>query len=66
MASVVFQEIREARALAYSAYAVYNRPAKSTESFYILGGVFTHGRQMNDALQAMNGIRKNDCERKFV
>ena len=56
MASVVFQEIREARALAYSAYAVYNRPAKSTESFYILGGVFTQADKMNDALQAMNGI----------
>jgi predicted Zn-dependent peptidase len=59
MGSVVFQEIREARALAYSAYAVYGAPAKKSDSFYIIGGVFTQSDKMNDAINAMGGILNN-------
>ncbi len=56
MGSVVFQEIREARALAYSAFALYWVPARKTESFFILGAVFTQSDKTLDAIQAMNGI----------
>jgi predicted Zn-dependent peptidase len=56
MGSVVFQEIREARALAYSAFAFYWVPARKTESFFILGAVFTQSDKTLDAIQAMNGI----------
>jgi predicted Zn-dependent peptidase len=59
MGSVVFQEIREARALAYSAFAMYRVPARKFESFYILGGVFTQADKTLDAIQAMNGILNN-------
>ena len=56
MGSVVFQEIREARALAYSAWASYMRPAKKENSFYIYGAVFTQANKMMDAIGAMNGL----------
>ncbi len=56
MASVVFQEIREARALAYSAWANYMRPSKKEDSFYIYGAVFTQANKMMDAIGAMNGL----------
>jgi len=56
MSSVVFQEIREARALAYSAWANYMRPAKKEDSFYIYGAVGTQANKMMDAIGAMNGL----------
>jgi len=56
MGSVVFQEIREARALAYSAFALYWVPTRKTDSFFILGAVFTQSDKTLDAIQAMNGI----------
>ena len=56
MGSVVFQEIREARALAYSAFALYWVPARKTDSFFILGAVFTQSDKTLDAIHAMNGI----------
>lgn len=56
MGSVVFQEIREARALAYSAFALYWVPTRKADSFFILGAVFTQSDKTLDAIQAMNGI----------
>lgn len=56
MGSVVFQEIREARALAYSAWANYLRPSKKENSFYIYGAVGTQTNKMMDAIGAMNGL----------
>ncbi|HZK93043.1 MAG TPA: insulinase family protein [Prolixibacteraceae bacterium] len=56
MSSVVFQEIREARALAYSAWANYLRPSKKEDSFYIYGYVGTQANKMMDAIGAMNGL----------
>jgi len=56
MSSVVFQEIREARALAYSAWANYLRPSKKEDSFYIYGAVGTQANKMMDAISAMNGL----------
>lgn len=56
MGSVVFQEIREARALAYSAFALYWAPARKTDSFFTLGAVFTQADKTLDAIRAMTGI----------
>ena len=56
MASVVFQEIREARALAYSAWANFLRPSKKEDSFYIYGAVNTQANKTMDAIGAMNGL----------
>ena len=59
MGSVVFQEIREARALAYSAFALYWAPSRKSDSFYLLGAVFTQSDKTLDAINAMNGIMNN-------
>lgn len=56
MSSVVFQEIREARALAYSAFANFMRPAKKENSFYVYAMVSTQANKMMDAIGAMNGL----------
>ncbi len=56
MGSVVFQEIREAWALAYSAFALYWEPTRKSDSFYVLGAVFTHSDKTIDAVDAMNNI----------
>ena len=56
MGSVVFQEIREARALAYSAFALYWAPVRKADSFFVLGGVFTQSDKTLDAIHAMNNI----------
>ena len=59
MGSVVFQEIREARALAYSAFALYWAPNRKSDSFYVLAAVFTQSDKTLDAIHAMNGIMNN-------
>ena len=53
MNGIVFQELREARGLAYNAFALYNRPGRKgeTESFY------THIITQNDKMM--------DCVRQF-
>lgn len=53
MNGIVFQELREARGLAYNAFALYNRPGRKgeTESF------FTHIITQNDKMM--------DCVRQF-
>ena len=53
MNGIVFQELREARGLAYNAYAIYSRPGRTgeTESF------FTHIITQNDKMM--------DCVRQF-
>ena len=53
MNGIVFQELREARGLAYNAYAVYNRPAKKDEK----ESFFTHIISQNDKMM--------DCIRQF-
>jgi zinc protease len=35
LSSIVFQEIRESKALAYSAYSVFTTPGKTDESHYV-------------------------------
>ncbi len=46
MASVVFQEIREQMALAYSAFSSYSTPSRKDESNYIFGFVGTQADKL--------------------
>ncbi|MDR1764012.1 MAG: insulinase family protein [Dysgonamonadaceae bacterium] len=58
MNSVIFQEIREARGLAYSAYAYVSEPARAGKSNYVIGYVGTQADKMPqtiDAFKAMLG-----------
>ncbi|MDR2834689.1 MAG: insulinase family protein [Bacteroidales bacterium] len=56
MASIIFQEIREAKALAYSAYAGYNQAGEKGKSNYIMGYLSTQPDKMKDALDAMTDL----------
>jgi predicted Zn-dependent peptidase len=56
MGSVVFQTIRESKALAYSTYAYYNTPAKKEYPFYMVAYVGCQADKMNDAIKGMNEL----------
>lgn len=56
MGSVVFQTIRESKALAYSTFAVYSTPDKSDKENLIIAYVGTQADKMNEAITAMNEL----------
>jgi len=62
MASIVFQEIREAQGMAYSAYAGYDSPYRKDKSFYLIGYVGTQGDKLRMATSTMNNILNNFIE----
>lgn len=53
LSSIVFQEIREAKALAYSAYSYVSVPRLNTESHYIAAYIGTQADKLGDATDAM-------------
>jgi zinc protease len=56
LSSIVFQEIRESRALAYSANVGYASPMKAEEAHYLRAYVGTQADKMQDAIKAMQEI----------
>jgi len=56
MNSIVFQEIREARGLAYSAYAYVSTPSRAGKSNYIQAYVGTQADKMTTALDAFKDM----------
>ncbi|MDR1258401.1 MAG: insulinase family protein [Tannerellaceae bacterium] len=56
MNSIVFQEMREARGLAYSARAGYQRPGKPDRAYYIQTFIATQNDKLKDATEAFNSI----------
>ncbi|MDR0231568.1 MAG: insulinase family protein [Dysgonamonadaceae bacterium] len=56
MSGIVFQEMREARGLAYSAYANYERPGKPDRSYYMGAFIATQNDKVKDAVDAFNSI----------
>ena len=56
MASIVFQEIRESKALAYSTFSRYRSPDKPDEPHYILSYVGTQSDKLNEAIAGMNEL----------
>ena len=53
LSSIVFQEIREAKALAYGASASYTTPAKKEEAHYVRAFIGTQADKLDDAVAAM-------------
>ena len=56
MASIVFQEIREYRSLAYSAYANYNMPFYNHNSGYLRGFMSTQADKTTEALTIFSSL----------
>ena len=59
MASVTFQELREAKGLAYSAWGGYIQPEKKDKAFYIYSFIGTQNDKLGDAMKAMSGLLNN-------
>ena len=53
LSSIVFQEIREAKALAYGASASYTSPAKKQDAHYVRAFIGTQADKLPDAIDAM-------------
>jgi predicted Zn-dependent peptidase len=53
LSSVVFQEIRESKALAYSTYAIYGSPRKKDQAHHLQAYVGTQPDKIGDALPAL-------------
>jgi predicted Zn-dependent peptidase len=56
MSGIVFQTIRESKALAYSTYAVYNQPAKKENPNVFIGYVGTQADKIHEAIKSMNEL----------
>lgn len=56
MNSIVFQEMREARGLAYSSGAGYILPTKAEDPYYMTTRIKTQGDKMMDAIKAFHEI----------
>jgi predicted Zn-dependent peptidase len=56
MGALVFQEIREARGLAYSAFAAYGAGERVGDQAELLAGLGTQGDKTTDALTTMLGL----------
>jgi len=56
MSSIVFQEIREAKSLAYGCYAGYSQARKSDNSNYVIGYLSTQPDKIKEALEALTEL----------
>jgi predicted Zn-dependent peptidase len=62
MGSIVFQTIRESKALAYSTYAFYVTPEKKEDRYSVVAYVGSQADKMNEAINGMNELL-NDIPR---
>ncbi len=68
MNSIVFQELREARSLAYTAMSIYQSPARKDRSYFSLSFIGTQNDKLNDALAALTTLLNNmpESEKSFT
>ena len=59
LASIVFQEIRESKSLAYSAFASYQNAQKKEDPNYVYAYVGTQANKMDQAMDAMLELMNN-------
>jgi len=59
MASIVFQELREARALAYSAYGGYRSPSRPDRNNTLFAYIGTQNDKLPEAMKSMLGLFNN-------
>lgn len=59
MASVVFQTLRESKALAYSVYGSYYTPRKKEDSHYIFSYIGTQADKLKEAMDGMFDLLNN-------
>jgi predicted Zn-dependent peptidase len=59
MSAIVFQELREKRGLAYTAYSYYGTPSKPDEPFMNIGFIGTQNDKVVDAFTAFDDLYNN-------
>lgn len=59
LSSIVFQELREARGLAYSAFSAFATPSRMDESFYNYAYIGTQADKLISATDGMIGLMNN-------
>lgn len=59
MSSIVFQELREAKALAYSVYSNFSTPREKGKAYYIISYIGTQSDKLGEALDGFNGLLNN-------
>jgi len=59
LSSIVFQEIRESKSLAYSAFSVYSNARKKDDSDYVYAYVGTQANKLPQAVDAMLELMTN-------
>lgn len=59
LSSIVFQEIRESKSLAYSAFSSYDTASDKDESNYVLAYIGTQANKMPQAVDAMMELMTN-------
>jgi predicted Zn-dependent peptidase len=67
LSSIVFQEIRESKSLAYSAYASYQGASKKGAPNYVMAYVGTQANKLEQAVDAMMDLMNNmpEAEKQF-
>jgi len=67
LSSIVFQEIRESKSLAYSAFASYSNASKKDSPNYIMAYVGTQANKLEQAVDAMMELMNNmpEAEKQF-
>jgi len=68
MNSIVFQELRESRSLAYTAMSMYQSPSKKEKSYMGISYIATQNDKLNDALAALTALLNNmpESEKAFT
>lgn len=56
MSSLVFQTIRESKALAYSTYSYYSQPERREEPHFTVAYIGTQADKLNDAVLSMDSL----------
>ncbi|MCF6349911.1 MAG: insulinase family protein [Flavobacteriaceae bacterium] len=59
LSSIVFQEIRESKSLAYSAFSAYSNARKKGESDYVYAYIGTQANKLPEAVDAMLDLMSN-------
>ncbi len=67
LSSIVFQEIRESKSLAYSAFASYSNASKKDSPNYVMAYVGTQANKLKQAVDAMMELMNNmpEAEKQF-
>lgn len=59
MGSIVFQEMRESKALAYSVYSSFQSPADSAKAHYVMAYIGTQADKLEEAMAGMTDLLNN-------